>query len=257
MSTTVKSKVSKIEDVVKKSNQTQNLNEGDWVTLVLNNGYYKDGGKLLKNDRISEKHHLGTFYSGKEYYFLKRDGDRVLIQLCSNGMLWDTFIWVDISEVYNPFDEEFLNSQPNDYVEYEVKVPITLKYSFNDWKNRKDRRKELIKFKTPKDGKEYDKITDIPKESRKRLEWWNNEGDDGYKIEEVNTPTTIFEQLQWNEFKRNFDMVHNGEKPPMDFFDSVKEVFTNRLWKYINDMDDEIISSKDYGYGKTEYIKGE
>jgi hypothetical protein len=257
------SKTIKVEDVVKKSNQPQNLKEGDLVTLVLNKGYYQSGGKLLKNDKISEKHHTDTFYSGREYYFVKRDGDKVLIQLTPNGYKSDTHSWVDISEIYKPFDEEFLNSQPNDYVEYEIKVPIKLKYSFNDWINRK-RRKEIIKFKTPIDGKVYDRLSDIPKikdvfgndVSRKKMGFWDDSLD-GYKIEEVDSPITIFEQLQWKEFKRNFDMVHCGDTSEIDFSELVKEEFNKTLKNWIDEKDDVIIKSKVYGYNKSEYVKGE
>ena len=112
----------KKEEVVTNINQPHNFTEGDVVTLVLNEGGYKDGGKLLKNDKISDKHYTGTFYSGNEYMFVKRKGDKVLLVTFYGGRIQYPHCWVDISEIYHPFDGKVDKIDDNDSVEFKIEL---------------------------------------------------------------------------------------------------------------------------------------
>lgn len=247
-------KTIKKEEVVKKSNQPHNFTEGDVVTLVLNEGRYKVGGKLLKNDKISDKHHTETFFSGNEYMFVKRKGDKVLLVSFYGGRIQYPHCWVDISEIYHPFDGKVDKIDDNDSVEFTINVPLKLSYSYKEYKDLVEGRKTLPLYKTIKKEEgvgfyyegEYDKISDIPKEYNWKNSWG---GDGGYETSEKPSPITLFDQRKWINF---FDK-HNSnlDMRNIDLSEFVTDKFKSKVLHKIYDELDNVIQSSKNGYGKT------
>lgn len=126
----------KKEKVMNNSNHTHSFKEGDLVTLILKHPKNSImGGKLLKNDRISDKHHTQYFCSGNEYFFVKENKNKVLLQLRDSWGYRETHVWVDKEEIHDPY--KLQNSGElkveKDKVTFQIPLPVTLEYTFEEF----------------------------------------------------------------------------------------------------------------------------
>jgi hypothetical protein len=236
-------KNTKNEELVNNIVHQSHFIKGDLVTLSLKIGYSKEGGELLKGDRISEKHLIEYFHSGNEYIFCKRNGDKVLLQYrCQYGKI-ESYIWVDVSEIYLPFqkqkDEELKDFYQcdDDSVEFQIKVPTLLTYTFKDWENQCNRFNYITKYRTPYNGKVYEFRFDIPIEHRHSYGCGRIK-ESGY--EEFTTPIGItdFQIEMWKSF--NSDM----KESIIDFTREVETLFDSRITTMVQEKIDDVIENR-------------
>ena len=184
--------------------------------------------------------------------FVKRKGDKVLIVKFYDGHIQYTHTWVEISEIYHPFDGKVDYIEENDSIEFNINVPLKLSFSYKEYKDKVEGQKTLPQYKTTKkeDGVGfhyegvYDKISDIPKE----YNWKNYWGDGGYSTTSKPSPITLFDQRKWINFFNKYNS--NLELRNMDLSEFVSDKFKSKvLHKIYGELDNVIKSSKN-GYGK-------
>ena len=167
------------------------LENKDKVTLTLkphNNGW-KWGGRLLKNDIISEKQYRRVYRSGERYEVVKVKDNKVLITDYHH-----LFLWVDIDEISLPYERQN-DSELKEHYEllddelvFEIEVPKTIKVSYKDFYRYNYGSGNIWKPLRVVDGELPKEIPDYQIEMWKSL--FNNFGNDTklptlQKVEEV------------------------------------------------------------------------
>jgi len=177
-------------------NQPHNFKKRDLITLILSEGNYKSGGRLLKGDKISNSQRVERFYSGTLYFFIKREGDKVLLQYFCGGFPSESYVWVDISEIHHPYglkNNGLEKECEEDSVTYCVDTPKPFNYTFEDFKKYCDNKNYIYKYKTD-DGEVYNTRKDVPNYK-------------GCSYFEIPLPITDFDLLKWKSFLKEFQSM--------------------------------------------------
>jgi len=217
------------ENLVNNSNQPHNFKKRDLITIILNKGNYKNGGRLLKGDKISKSQYPQQFYSGTLHFFIKREGDKVLLQhFCYGYPSSQSYVWVDISEIYHPYKQKSNGLEKeceDDYVTYYVSPPKPFNYTFEDFKKLCDSTNYIIKHKTS-DGEVYDTYEDIPRGK-------------GCSTFEVPLPITDFNLLEWKSFFKEFQSMNPLNH--YNFEEEINNLIKEKIQRMIWEKHDEIV----------------
>lgn len=224
----IMSKKTTNEELVNNSNQPHNFKKRDLITLILNKGNYKNGGRLLKGDKISNSQYLQRFRSGTLHSFIKREGDKVLLQYFCNGYSSRSYVWVNISEIYHPYELKNNGLEKeceDDSVTYCVSSPKPFNYTFEEFKKFCDRKNYITKYKTF-DGVVYNTYEDCPSYK-------------GFSTFDFPLPITDFDLLEWKSFLKEFQSMNPLKH--YNFEEEINDLIKSKIESMICEKYDEVV----------------